>query len=138
MSRVTKIVVSLTALAAIVGCGGDSGSDKAAGQDQENAVRFVMADLQAASRDGDGERICNRIFTPKLADSVTAASESGSCAKEVETALFSPQVRIVVEDVNVADPTNATALVREQNGKSSRVLLAKQGGEWRVRSVEPG
>lgn len=82
-------------------------------------------------------RICDQIFTAKLADSVTSASKSGSCAKEAKENLFSPQVRIVVEDVEVSDPANATAIVREQNGKTSKVFLAKQGGKWRVRSVAP-
>lgn len=130
----------LLALIALVGCGGTSGegdSSEGQGGDEESSVRFVVADLQAASRDGDGDRICNQIFTPKLADSVTSASKSGSCAKEVKENLFDPRERLVVEDVEVVDPTTATAIVKESNGKTSKVSLVKQGGEWRIRSVAP-
>jgi hypothetical protein len=97
----------------------------------------VIADLQAASRDGDGDRICNQIFTPKLADSVTSAAKSGSCSKEVRENLYDPRVRLVVEDVALDNPTTATAIVKEVNGKTSKVSLVKQGGEWRIRSVAP-
>src|SRR5919112_232182 len=113
MPTLTKTLVLVTALAALAACGGGAGGGGQGGGDQEDEVRFVMSDLQAASRDGNGDRICNEIFTPKLANSVTSASKSGSCAKEVKENLFSPQVRIVVEDVRVTDPTNATAVVKE-------------------------
>lgn len=142
MPAVMKTFAAFVALAAVAGCaggtaGGGQGGGGQGGADDENAVRFVLSDLQAASRDGDGDRICNQLFTSKLADSVTSASKRGSCAKEVKENLFSPEVRIVVEDVMVADPANATAIVKERNGATSKVFLVKQGGEWRVRSVEP-
>ncbi len=138
MPSVTKNFVPVLALVALAGCGGGSleGGGGQGGAKEEDAVRSVVADLQAASRAGDGNQICNRIFTPKLADSVTSASKSGSCAKEVKKNLFSPQVRIVVEDVEVADPANATATVKEKTGKTSKVSFVKQGGEWRIRSVQ--
>ncbi len=119
MPSVTKNFVPVLARVALAGCGGGSGGQ--GGAKDEDAVRSVVADLQAASRAGDGNQICNQIFTPKLADSVTSASKSGSCAKEVKKNLFSPQVRIVVEDVEVADPANATATVKEKTGKTSNV-----------------
>ena len=100
-------------------------------------MRFVVADLQAASRDGDGDRICDQIFTPKLADSVTSASKDGSCAKEVKKNLFSPSTRFVVENVKIENPTTATAIVKESDAKTSKMSLVKQSGEWRIRSVGP-
>ena len=136
MPSVTKNFVPVLALVALAGCGGGSRGGGQGGAKDEDAVRSVVAHLQAASRAGDGNQICNRIFTPKLADSVTSASKSGSCAKEVKKNLFSPQVRIVVEDVEVADPANATATVKEKTGKTSKVSFVKQGGEWRIRSVQ--
>ena len=139
MSALIKVLVPIAVLAALAACGGgaDQGGKAQQDKDDENAVRFVLSDLQAASRDGDADRICNRIFTAKLADSVTSAADSGSCAKEVKEKLFSPNERIVVEDVRVSDPANATATVTEQNGNRSKVSLVKQGGEWRIRSVQP-
>ena len=131
--RLTPLVAAIT----MVGCGDDVVDSGPTPTDEENAVRFVLADLQAASRDGDGERICNEIFTPTLADSVTAASKTGSCAKEVEQELFTPQARIVVEDVEITAPGEAIATVTEQNGNTSEVSLLEQGGEWRVNGVQP-
>ena len=43
-----------------------------------DAVEQVMSDLQSASRDGDGQRICSEIFTPKLSDSVTGRRRPGA------------------------------------------------------------
>ena len=141
MEAVMK-VLSLLALLVLAGCGGASGGGgpsggDASGGNEESNVRFVIADLQAASRDGDGDKICNQIFTPKLADSVTSASKSGSCAKEVKKNLFDPQERLVVEDVQIVDPTTAIAVVKESNATTSKVSLVKQGGEWRISSVGP-
>ena len=133
MTSWTKSFLTVTALLALAGCGWPGGG----GDNEEDAVRAVMADLQAASREGDGARICSEIFTPKLADSVTKSAKGGSCAKEVKAKLFSPKAMITVEDVTVDDPSNASATIKEQNGKSSEVFLVKQGGKWRVRGVRP-
>lgn len=136
MPFVTKCAVSLLAVIVLASCGGNTSAPAGGGND-ESAVRALIADLQAASRAGDGNRICNQIFTPKLADSVTSASRSKSCAKEVRKKLFSPQARITVESANVSDPTSAMANVKEQNGKTSRMYLVKQSGRWRVRGIQP-
>jgi len=128
-------MLGVAAVAALGGCGGNSASDQK--KSDEQAVQQVMADLQSASRAGDGERICTQIFTPKLADSVTKSAKSGSCATEVKSKLFSPKTAITVENVTVPDPANATATVKEQNGNRSTVFLVKQSGRWRVRSVQP-
>ncbi len=140
----TKSLAAVTALVALAGCGGSSGGGSGGGGgggggggDQEGAVRGVMTDLQTASREGDSARICNQIFTPKLADSVTSSAKSGSCAKEVKAKVFSPKAEITVEDVTVSDAANAEATIKEQNGKTSNVFLIKQSGQWRIRSVKP-
>ena len=128
---------------ALAGCGGgSSGADKPAGDtstksDDTAAVKQVMSDLQAASRAGDGKRICAQIFTPKLADSVTESAASGSCAKEVKKKLFSREAKITVQNVDVPNPSNATATIKEANGNTSTVFLVKQSGRWRIRSVQP-
>jgi hypothetical protein len=127
--------------AALAGCGGSSSDKKPAGDtstkaDNETAVKQVLSDLQTASRAGDGNRICTQIFTPKLANSVTKAAKSGSCAKEVKKKLFSPKAQITVENVDVPNPANATATIKEANGNTSNVFLVKQSGRWRIRSVQ--
>jgi len=136
--RLTSIkgAVPLMAAVAIVGCGdsNDGGSGGNASAD-EQAVRKVMADLQTASREGDGKQICTEIFTVKLAGSVKKASKSKSCAKEVKTKVFSPKAKINVKKVTVGNSGNARATITEANGNTSNVFLVKQGGKWRVRAV---
>jgi len=126
----------IAVVVAVVLVGRGSGSDENAASDQD-AVRQVMTDLQTASRNGDGERICNQIFTPKLSNAITKSSASGSCATEVEANLFSPKTTIEIENVDVPDESNATVTVKEANGNTSTVFLVKQSGRWRIRSVTP-
>ena len=127
-------VVAVIATGSLAGCG--LGGDDEGGSDRD-AVEQVMSDLESASREGDGERICNQIFTPKLSNSVTRAATSGSCADEVKDKLFSPETKIEVENIDVPDEANATATVKESNGNTSTVFLVKQSGRWRIRSVAP-
>jgi len=132
------VAAAVVAAVLLAGCGGDNKptGDTSTKSDNETAVKQVMADLQAASRAGDGNRICTQIFTPKLADSVTKSSTTGSCAKEVKQKLFSRKAQITVQNVDVPNPANATATIKEANGNVSNVFLVKQSGRWRIRSVQ--
>jgi len=146
MTRTKHSVAGLASGAAVVaamvfgGCGGDGGGDGPTAAEKiaadQNAVRQVLSDLQTASRAGDGDRICTQIFTPKLSNSVTTSAASGSCAKEVKLKLFSPKTALAVQNVDVTDPANATATVKEATGNMSTVFLVKQSGRWRIRSVQ--
>jgi hypothetical protein len=132
------VTTALLVVAAVVaGCGGGHAKKAPPADPDRAAVARVLADLQAASRAGDGKRICNDIFTVKLANSITRSAASGSCAKEVRRNLFSPQTRISVQRVDVTAPSDATAIVTEENGNTSKVLLIKQAGQWRIRGVRP-
>jgi hypothetical protein len=138
MNRMTIGLVGILVVAVAVavvlvtrGAGDDAGSTDAI------AVRQVLTDLESATREGDGERICNQIFTPMLANLVTSSSASGSCATEVKSKLFAPDAQIEVQSVNVTDESNATAIVKEANGNTSTVFLVRQSGVWRIRSVTP-
>jgi hypothetical protein len=139
VTRRAALATAVAWLAAAGGCGG-GGAKKpppAASTDPAKAaVTRVLADLEAASRAGDGKRICNEIFTVKLADSITRSAASGSCAREVRGKLFSPETRITVKRVDVTEPSDATAIVTEQNGNTSKVFLVKQAGQWRIRGVQ--
>jgi hypothetical protein len=125
------LIVAVAAVGVIALRGGSSGGS------DEDAVRGVLSDLQSASREGDGQRICSEIFTPKLAALVAASSDTRSCAAEVNGELFSPEAQIEVQTVEVPDESNATATVEEANGNVSTVYLVKQDGQWRIRSVTP-
>jgi hypothetical protein len=142
MTRTRANLTGLAALAisalALTGCGGADkpSGDTATKADDSAAVKQVISDLQAASRDGDGRRICTQIFTPKLADSVTKSSPGGSCAKEVKRKLFARNAEIAVQNVDVPNATNATATIKEANGNTSTIFLVKRSARWRIRSVE--
>ena len=125
------VAVAVAVVLVTRGAGDDAGSTDAV------AVRQVLTDLETARREGDGERICNQIFTPKLANLVTSSSTSGSCATEVKSKLFAPDAQLEVQSVNVTDESNATAIVEEANGNTSTVFLVRQSGVWRIRSVTP-
>ena len=130
--------LALAAGLAVGGCGGgsdDGSADRPTGD--EASVRSVLSDLQTAAVAGDGTRICTRIFTPKLAQSVAASSKSGSCAEEVRRNLFSPTTRLTVKSVTIADAADATATVTEASRKTSTVFLVRQSGRWRIRSIQP-
>jgi len=127
----TKTACLLLAVGAALPLGGCFGGGDKSDRDQ---IDQVMSDLQSASRDGDGSRICQEIFTPKLAALISRSAKSGTCATEVKAKLFAPDAKIDVENVDVP---NATATVKEANGNLSKVYLVKQGGEWRIRRVAP-
>ena len=144
--RLSGLAALAVLTAALAGCGsgsGDSSTDKKPAVAPVNtaaentAVKQVMSDLQTASRAGDGKRICTQIFTPKLSNSVTTAAKSGSCAKEVKNKLFSSKAKIAVQNIDVPNAANATAVVKEANGNTSTIFLVKQSGRWRIRSVGP-
>jgi hypothetical protein len=139
MNRMTigLVGILLVAVAVAVVLVTRGAGDDDAGSTDAVAVRQVLTDLETASREGDGERICNQIFTPKLANLVTSSSTSGSCATEVKSKLFSPDAQIEIQSVNVTDESNATAIVKEANGNTSTVFLVRQSGVWRIRSVTP-
>lgn len=137
-----RTTTTLAALALVAsGCGGSGGDGDAAGPDprkaDEAAVRETIAVLQRKAVIGDGSSICNDVFTPKLANSITKSADSGSCSQEVRENLFSPGTRLAVESVTVSPPSDATATVREADGTRSTVSLVRQGGKWRIRGVAP-
>jgi len=123
--------------AVLTGCGG-SDDTPSPRQTDEAAIRKVLNQLQQASVAGDGNRICTQIFTPKLANSVTKSARSGSCAKEVRKNVFSPTTRLAVQDINVSNAANATAVIKEASNKhTSTIFFVRQSGRWRIRSIQP-
>lgn len=130
----------LVSAAALTACGG---SDEDAqtrpegpvGGDQRGVLATIDA-LQTASRRGDGQKICNEIFTPQLARSVAKASDT-SCPVEVGLNLFGPGASIAVQRGIEISGSRATAVIREQSGNVSTLRLLKQAGQWRINQVIP-
>jgi hypothetical protein len=134
MTRMSTVLVGILVVAlAVAGFLVVRGNNSS----EQDAVEQVLSDLETASREGDAARICEDIFTPKLAASVARASGSGSCASEVKAQLFSPDAAIEVQDIEGPDGSDARATVEEANGNVSTVHLVKQDGQWRIRSVTP-
>lgn len=135
-SRLPSFLV-LTIASAFAGCGGDEKADRApAVSTEQRGVLETVAELQTASRRGDGGRICSQIFTRRLSQSVAAASDT-SCAQEVRRDLFSPDTSLSVgRDIRLRGD-RAAATVTEGNGKVSVLELRRQAGEWRIDRVRP-
>ncbi len=133
--RLGTATAALAAAAALAACGG--------GDDGDNASRFsgpsrqvaqVVDELQKASRDGDAERICNRLFTPKLVRDIALSTGGRSCIDRVKQKLVSDDAKLTVRSINVAG-AEATAVVREQNGNVTRLGFRRVGDRWRVDSI---
>lgn len=139
--RLLIVLVYLAAAAPLAACGGsdkppaEQASPATVSSDQRGVLDTIDA-LQAASRKGDGQAICRGIFTPELSRSVAAAAKR-SCAGEVRSKLFSPQAEISVSRDIQLNGNQATAMVRDQNGRVSKLFMVKRGGRWQIDRVQP-
>lgn len=130
----------LLTVAALPGCGGSD--DTTATQPQapvasdQRAVLETIDALQTASRRGDGQKICAELFTTELARSIQKAAKR-SCATEVRRRLFRPGASISVQRGIEVSGTNATAVIREQNGVISTLHMLKRADDWRINRVIP-
>ena len=94
MRRLTSLL-ALSATVVAIGCGGDdddvnNNADNYDGTDAE--VASLVDDFANAGRDGDGDKVCDEIFTEELAGNVE--EEAGqSCASEVEDNLPGGRLR---------------------------------------------
>jgi hypothetical protein len=131
--------VAVLALSGVLpACGGSSSKSEPppAVPEEQRGVLATIDDLQGAIKRGDGEGICGRIFTPELARSVESASKT-SCPKEVSRELFTDNADLSVgRDLQVKG-NRATATVKDQTGKVSRLALVNQDNQWRIDSVKP-
>ena len=132
-TKLLPFAVLLSTLA-IAGCGSDDKSSPAAGAGDSDEVRAVIKDLGTSARDGDGDRICEELFTSNLRISVARASGT-TCAKEVRANLFSDDTTFDVTSVDI-DGNTATAKVTDQRDRASDlVLFSQDDGSWRIARI---
>jgi hypothetical protein len=138
MRRFTSLL-ALSATVVAIGCGGDdddanNNADDYDGTDAE--VASLVDDFANAGRDGDGDQVCDEIFTEELAGNVE--QEAGqSCASEVEDNLPEDDYELTVDSLEVDDDT-ATVGVTDQDDNESVLHVERVDGDWRVARVTPG
>jgi hypothetical protein len=134
-----SLAAALCAGVLAIGCGDDgddvnNNADDYSGQDAE--VAQVVDDFANAGRDGDGEKVCNEIFSEQLTKNVE--KEAGqSCPSEVQENLPEDEYELEVNTLEV-NGSAATVGVTDQDDNSSVLHLAKDGARWRIASVTPG
>lgn len=133
------LVAALSAGALMVACGDDdddvnSNADDYSGQEAE--VAQLVDDFANAGRDGDGDRVCDEIFSDELAKSVERAAGQ-SCPSEVEDNLREGEYELQVDTLEVNGDT-ATVAATDQEDRKSVFHIEKVGSEWRITRVTPG
>jgi hypothetical protein len=122
---------ALAAALLVAGCGG--GADAEKNEADRKDVKDVVAQLSVAARDGDAARICDGLLTDNLQASITKAAGQ-SCDKEVGANVFGPKTRFVVEKLDVAS-SQAVALVKDQDGRQSSLVLLPESGSWKIARI---
>jgi hypothetical protein len=124
-ARTSAAALALCCAAFLAACGGD---DK--GSNDEVDVAAVVAELQSASKAGDGQKICDQLFTKNLAISVQRASGK-SCGEEVSDNVANEDASYRIENLEV-NGDNANAQLIDQNDQRSDVLFQREDGGWRI------
>jgi hypothetical protein len=130
-------VGALIGASLVIGCGGDDddGSNNADRFDGDDAdVAAVIDDFAQAGRDGDGEQVCDEIFTEALKGNIERESEQ-SCASEVQENIPEGEYELTVDSVAVKGQA-ATVSVTDENDNKSVLQMVKTGDEWRVARVQ--
>ena len=132
----TLVGIQATALA--VGCGGDddpeSNADRYEGTERE--VAALIDEFAEAGRDGDGERVCEEVFTTALARNVAREADQ-PCPDEVEENLPEGEYELTVDSIEVKNDA-ATVHVTDESDNESLLTLVNDNGEWRVLRVTEG
>ena len=125
-------LASLLACVAIGGCGGSGDEDK---------VRDVVNGLYAGFAERDSDRICNSLTREQRRTVMEGAGgkKAQSCEQVMSIALSfvgdslkrAKDAEVTGVEVN-ADKASATV---EYRGKTGRLGLAKEDGEWKVSNL---
>ena len=126
----TRPLLLVLAACALAGCG-DSGPS------EEEQVRATLAEFQRATEARDYQALCDRVFSPKLVETVKqiglpceVALEKGF--EDVE------RPRLTIGAIDVSDD-KATAEVRSsaagESPSQDTVELVRVGDGWRIQSL---
>ena len=112
-------------------CGGSepAGPNEARFPEAKRAVARTVDRLQASARAADPARICDELFTERLAERL------GDCERVVKAQLVADDAKLTVDSIRVRGRV-AYASVRERNGNVSRVRLRRAGDDWRVDAIQ--
>lgn len=126
----TRPLVLLLAVCALAGCGDSGPSD-------EQQIRATLAEFERATGDHDYQALCDRIFAPKLIETVKQIGLPCEVAlqkgfEDVE------DPRLTVGAIKVEED-RATAEVRSsaagESPSEDTVELVRVGGGWRIASL---
>jgi hypothetical protein len=136
LRRFTSLL-AISAAAVAIGCGGDDDVNNNAGDyDGTDAeVATLVDEFGEAGRDGDGDKICEEIFTEELAGNVEEAAEQ-SCPSEVQENLPEGDYEVTIDSLEV-DGDTATVSVSDQDDNESVLHVEKIDDDWRVARVTP-
>jgi len=126
--------MATVAIAVSLGACGDDNDDGSGGfKGEEKKVAVVVDYLSAASRSGDGERICNELFTRNLSTSVAKTSKK-SCPDEITKKLFDEDARYNIDDIAVTG-NKATVRVTDQVNRESVLQMVNENGAWKIAKI---
>lgn len=123
-SNLTRLVVLGATALVLAACGGN---------EDEGKIRDVVEELEAASRDGNGERICSELFTENLAISIQRAARQ-PCSDEVAENVASESAKFTLAALKVTGD-KATAQLVDGEERRSDVLFERAGESWRIARI---
>jgi hypothetical protein len=133
------LVPLVVAVPLVAGCGGQSSvSTKQKLNGEEKNIQNVIGNIQSASQNADGSKLCSQYFAPGLVKQIEVGG--AKCADKVKKSLndaddFTGEVlKITVKG------KTAQALIRRSGDSKAPIstfIFAKQrGGKWKVQSFK--
>jgi hypothetical protein len=123
----------------LAGCAGGGAQDKDSAEDFKGAQQEVaqtVEDLQEATREKNGAKICSSLLTSSLQRSIAANNGKEGCSSAVDDAIKeSDPVDLVVTKVEITGNT-ATATVAAETGdetvSTDTYTFEQQAGRWKI------
>lgn len=129
---------------ALAGCGQGARNESTSGKfsGEQKRIATAVDDLQSATEDRDGAKICSNLLTAELQRTIAATAGAKGCGHAVKEAIKdTDQADLTVRTVTIdpEDPGKATAVVKEKTGddksRDETLRFEKQGGRWRISSL---